>query len=127
MSIPAPAVDLLGDMIAEGELAIVFLEGRSLEAFTADAKTVHAVLHAVQTVGEAAYKLAPEVKARMPDIPWEKIIRMRHLLVHHYAKVSLDVVWATVTNNLPALLPSIGRLRDALVAENPPTAEGPPA
>jgi uncharacterized protein with HEPN domain len=33
---------------------------------------------------------------------------MRDRLVHHYFDVDLDVLWATVTHDLPALLEALG-------------------
>ncbi len=38
---------------------------------------------------------------------------MRNLAVHEYFGVDLDVLWDTVTVNLPALLPSLRELLDA--------------
>ncbi len=33
---------------------------------------------------------------------------MRDRLVHHYFDINVDVLWATVTEDLPALLEAIG-------------------
>lgn len=38
-----------------------------------------------------------------PDVPWSAIVGMRNRLVHAYFDVDTDVVWKTVTNELPAL------------------------
>lgn len=125
MSRPRSADELLADMVAEGEYAISFLTGYTPDRFKADPRTIRAVVHCVQTVGEAAYQLDPAVQARAPDVPWGPIVRMRHLLVHHYAKVSLDIVWAVVVQDMPALVAAIRRLQAELAAENPPPPESP--
>lgn len=39
-----------------------------------------------------------------PEIPWKAIVGMRHKVVHDYFGVDEDVVWRTVTNELPPLL-----------------------
>jgi uncharacterized protein with HEPN domain len=37
---------------------------------------------------------------------------MRDRLVHHYFDIDLDVLWATITTDLPALLASLPREDD---------------
>lgn len=43
-------------------------------------------------------------RALLPDVPWPGIVAMRHRLVHAYFDVDLDLVWATVTDDLPPLV-----------------------
>ena len=82
----------------------------------------------MQTVGEAVYQLPAEVQARAPDVPWSQIVRMRHLLVHHYWKTNLPILWSTVLTDLPVLTSVVRRLRDELLAEQPaPPPEAPDA
>ncbi|MBA2575172.1 MAG: DUF86 domain-containing protein, partial [Euzebyaceae bacterium] len=40
---------------------------------------------------------------------WSAAARMRDRLVHHYFDVNLDVLWSTVTEDLPSLLDQIPR------------------
>jgi len=61
------------------------------------------VLHHLQIIGEAARKLPPEFKAAHPEVPWAKIIGMRHILVHHYFEIDVDAVWAVVEKDLSEL------------------------
>ena len=42
-----------------------------------------------------------------PEIPWREITGMRHRLIHGYADVRLDVVWAVVETHLPLLLATL--------------------
>lgn len=44
---------------------------------------------------------------RYPQVPWAEAARMRDRLVHHYFDINLDVLWSTVTQDLPALLEAI--------------------
>jgi uncharacterized protein with HEPN domain len=37
------------------------------------------------------------------DVPWAKIIGMRHVLVHRYFEIDRDLVWSVVTVDLPEL------------------------
>jgi uncharacterized protein with HEPN domain len=63
-----------------------------------------ALLHLITLIGEAANYVPPADVARYPEIPWKKITGMRHRLVHGYDKVNYDVLWETVTEDLPALV-----------------------
>lgn len=61
------------------------------------------VVHNLQILGEAAYKLPVEYRQQHPQIPWAKIMGMRHILVHDYFQIDLEIVWAVVERELPAL------------------------
>jgi len=39
-----------------------------------------------------------------PKVPWKKITGMRNRLIHAYFDINLDVVWQTVTEDLPSLV-----------------------
>lgn len=66
----------------------------------------------VETVGEAASRIPKEVRGRAPEIPWPQIVTMRHRLVHGYDTVDPDVLWGTVTEDLPSLIPLLERVLD---------------
>ncbi|MGI9002924.1 MAG: HepT-like ribonuclease domain-containing protein [Pseudonocardia sp.] len=61
----------------------------------------------VEIVGEAAKHVSPELRAANPDVPWAAAARMRDRLIHHYFDVNLDVLWQTVTDDLPRLLAAL--------------------
>jgi len=71
-------------------------------------------LHQLQIIGEAARALPEETRALAPDIPWLKIIGMRNILVHGYFGIDTDVVWDTVTQDIPVLKPAVERLLQRL-------------
>jgi uncharacterized protein with HEPN domain len=66
-----------------------------------------ALTRCLEILGEAASKMSPEVRLRFPAIPFSRIVAMRNRLVHAYFDVDLDVVWTTVSEDLPALLPAL--------------------
>jgi uncharacterized protein with HEPN domain len=43
-----------------------------------------------------------------PDVAWAEAARMRDRLVHHHFDINLDVLWSTVTRDLPQLLRGLG-------------------
>lgn len=81
-----------------------FIEDMDQAAFLNDRKTQSAVLHQLLVLGEAVKRLSPEFRASHPDIPWTSAARMRDYLIHSYDNVELDIVWDTITQNVPALL-----------------------
>jgi uncharacterized protein with HEPN domain len=62
-----------------------------------------AIVRAIEVIGEAASKVTDETKATSPGIPWVSIIGMRNGLIHGYFDIDSDVMWKTVTEEIPAL------------------------
>jgi uncharacterized protein with HEPN domain len=56
----------------------------------------------VEIVGGAASRVTTETRVAVPTLPWSAIVRNR--LIHGYYDVDLDVVWATLTDDLPSLI-----------------------
>jgi uncharacterized protein with HEPN domain len=80
-----------------------YIEGLDFDAFSGDRKTVDAVLHNIQIIGEAAIALPDSIASRYPKVPWANIRAMRHILVHGYFAVDLEIVCATAKHRLPEL------------------------
>jgi uncharacterized protein with HEPN domain len=40
----------------------------------------------------------------LPKIPWGNIVGMRNRLIHAYFDINLDILWMTVTEDLPPLI-----------------------
>lgn len=58
-----------------------------------------------EIIGEAAYKLTHEFVSTHPELPWEEIIGMRHILVHGYFRISPEDLWNTIQNDIPGMIP----------------------
>lgn len=86
-----------------------FVEGRERSDLDGDEMLRLALTKLVEIVGEAAKQVSPLGREELPDVPWSAAARTRDRLVHHYFDIDLDVLWRTVTEDLPALL---GRLTD---------------
>jgi len=108
---PEDRVRLL-HMIEAAETARGFVSGKMRSDLDTDRLLVFALVRANEVVGEAASKVSSKTRDVAVDIPWASIISMRNRLIHAYFDVDHEVVWKTVTEELPQLLP---RLR-ALVA-----------
>lgn len=51
-----------------------FTAGMTTEQFLVDDRTYDAVLRNLEIIGEAAKRLPPDVRARIPQLEWKKII-----------------------------------------------------
>jgi uncharacterized protein with HEPN domain len=61
------------------------------------------VIYHIQVIGEAANGLSPEFRKSHSAIPWQDVIGMRHILVHHYFGIDISEVWNTATIDLPEM------------------------
>ena len=73
-------------------------------------------LRHLQIIGEAVRALPEDVRALAPDIPWQKIIGMRNVLVHGYFGIDTEIVWEAATRDAPALKRGVERLLKVLEA-----------
>ncbi len=108
----------VGHMLDTARLIAGKVAGKSRAEFDADENLRLALAHLIQTLGEAARHVSPAFVGRHPDIPWDRIIGMRHRVVHDYLHVNFDIVWRVTTVNLP---PLVARLESVL----PPGTEPP--
>jgi len=47
------------------------------------------------------------VREAHPEIPWRDMIAMRNRLIHVYFDIDMDIVWSTVRQGLPEVLPQL--------------------
>lgn len=88
------------DRIARIERAV---GGFDRARFLSDEKTIDAVVRSLEVIGEAASRLPAAFTETRGDIPWKRIVGLRHRIVHAYFEVDLDLVWTIVVQELPEL------------------------
>lgn len=115
---PGRDAALLLDMLLAARDALGFVEGLDEAGFLASRLHQNAVIRSLEVIGEAAGKVSPGLQAAHPGIPWREITGLRHRLIHGYAEVRLDLVWAVTQTHLPRLVAAL----EPLV---PPEGEGP--
>ena len=87
-------------------------EGRkryTVEEAEKDVIIFHGFVKQVEIIGEATYKLTKEFRESHPEVEWEVIENMRHVLVHGYFAITPHKVWRVIDNDLPVLRPQIER------------------
>ena len=92
--------------------AVAMVEGQTRDDLDNDEKLRLALTHLVELVGEAASQVPAESRSEYPDIPWPQVIGMRHRLIHGYDMVDYDILWDTITLNLPRLLEALDHILD---------------
>jgi uncharacterized protein with HEPN domain len=91
-------------MIEAAQTAQRFIAGRQRVDLDSDGMLLFAVIRAVGIVGEAASQISRETRSAIPSVPWARIIGMRNRLVHADTDIDHEVVWKTVTVEIPPLL-----------------------
>ena len=99
-------------MIRHAEAIQRYCEGiTDLEQFEASPMLVDATVFNLMQLGELAKQdLSEGAKSKLPSIPWQQIYGMRNRIVHGYSGVNMQIVWDTVSEDLPGLLADFRRL-----------------
>ncbi len=96
-------LDYIEDMLEAAEKIERYTDAMNREEFVSDEKTVDAVLRNLEILGEASKVISGDVREQAPEIPWSEMAGMRDKLIHGYATIDLDIVWQTVSEDVPPL------------------------
>jgi uncharacterized protein with HEPN domain len=64
-------------------------------------------------IADASGRLPDEVKAAVPDVPWDDIRDIRILVDHIYHRLDYDALWNTLESDVPHLLEQLDRWKGA--------------
>jgi len=67
----------------------------------------------LEIIGEAARNVSEAFREAHPDIPWRRIIGMRHVLAHEYGDIRQEIVFRVAQDYLPALIASLREITPA--------------
>jgi len=90
--------------------ALAFVENKTRADIYDDRLLALGLMKCIEIIGEAASKISWECRQMCPGIPWVDVIGMRNRLIHAYADVDLDVLWETVMDDLPSLIPMLEKI-----------------
>lgn len=102
----------LHHMIETVAAACGFVSGRTRSDLDSDRMIAFPLARAIEIVGEAAGRISAPTREATTEIPWSRIVSMRNRLIHAYFDVDYEIVWQTVTIELPRLLPLLRALAE---------------
>jgi uncharacterized protein with HEPN domain len=95
---------LLHDIIQALQSIELAVAGHDLDSYQRTENLPESVNWRIAVAGEAAHqllKLSPEVAVQFPEL--ERLIAVRHRIVHGYFSVDNRQVWTIATENIPGL------------------------
>lgn len=91
-------------MLDAAKEAVGFVKGRYRTELDTNRMLSLSLVRLLEVIGEAAYGISPSFRESHPDMAWKQMSGMRNRLIHGYYDVNLDIVWKTVTEDLPVLI-----------------------
>jgi uncharacterized protein with HEPN domain len=110
--------DYLVDIRDAAEKAIGFIQGMTEPQFRTEDKTIFAVTRALEILGEATKRIPQTFRDQYPEVPWRSMTGLRDKLIHDYATIDSEVLWKTVTEDLPPLLAKIRPILNDIEGKN---------
>jgi uncharacterized protein with HEPN domain len=100
----------LRHMLEAAKDALSFAENETRSSLEADRKLELALVKSIEIIGEAAANMTDDCRRTLPGIPWASITGMRNRLVHVYFDVDRDILWKTITEDLPSLIAELEKV-----------------
>jgi len=98
-----PDISFLQDIVHNTELLIQFTTTTTRTQFLQDEMRKMAVEKGIERIGEAMKNISASLKNRYEDVDWTGFPRMRDRTAHGYWSVDYEIVWNTVTLEIPQL------------------------
>ena len=67
----------------------------------------HAIVRAIEIIGEATKNISEHQKEQHPEIPWRLMAGSRDKLIHAYFEVDWRIVWAILKTEIPVIEPKV--------------------
>lgn len=107
--------DYLSHIAQAIERIDTYLAGMDKDAWLSSTLVQDAVIRNIEIIGEASrnvQKHHAEFANQHTEFPWDDAYWMRNVLAHGYFQVDLDIVWQTITVDLPLLLAQVRAMLD---------------
>lgn len=105
-------VSRLRHIIEAGRKAVEFTKCRKRPDLDTDAMLSLALVRLLEIIGEADWGVSEGLRSKYPGIAWRQMTAMRNRLIHGYFEVNQDIVWETVTRELPPLISQLQKMLD---------------
>ena len=93
----------LTDIIEVMERIHSVLGDMPLDVFETDWQRQWLVERGVEIISEASRHLTDDLKARHPEIPWQKVAGIGNVLRHNYESIAAPIIWKLAQADLPLL------------------------
>ena len=100
----------LEDILEAAQKIRGYTEGLSETTFSADSKTLDAVVRNLEIIGEAVKKIPNDIRSAYPEADWKKIAGLRDILIHEYFGIDPEIIWDILQHKLPALEQQVKRI-----------------
>lgn len=80
-----------------------FTKNVSESKFMKDKMLQYALVKCFEIIGEASYWTTKDLRNKYSEVNWINAISFRHILVHDYFKIKIDIVWNTAKIDIPVL------------------------
>lgn len=109
----------LEEMLEAMDRIAGYLGGMTFDDFVQHRMAVDAVVRNLEIIGEAAKHIPALVRQKSPQIPWDKMYRLRNIVSHEYFSVDHALIWDISVNNLPHNRADLEILLETLRATSP--------
>ncbi len=90
-------------MLDSSTAILHFIDGKMRKHLNNNRMLSNAIIRELEILGEAANHISKATQKSFPELPWKQLISMRNTLIHAYFDIDYDIIWETVTNDLPPL------------------------
>ena len=90
-----------------------YVRGLDLQGFLDNLLVQDAVLRNLEIIGEASHRIlevSPDFASEHDEIRLIEAYQMRNVITHGYLEVDMEIVWHTVTDDLPSLQRAINEI-----------------
>jgi uncharacterized protein with HEPN domain len=103
-------LDFLRHIEHECDFILEVSNGKTQDEIIANELLGKGIIRGLEIIGEATKKIPAELKDKYPHVLWAEMAGMRDVLIHHYFGIDYDIVWNTITKDIPDLRHEIHRI-----------------
>ena len=100
----------IGKILTDLRFIVEHMEGVTITALEENEILLDSMSFRLIQIQENAKKLTEVYKASHQTIPWTDIAGLRNRIVHDYGNVDLDIIFSTLTDDVPWLIAELERI-----------------
>jgi len=82
----------------------------SFDEFTNDELIQDAVIRNLEIIGEAVKNIPKNIRNKISEIEWKKIIGLRDIVIHAYFGIDEEIIWDIIKNKLSLLKDKLNKI-----------------